>query len=519
MFKTLILTLVCCFALIKLWGQTTTDSLVVADNFNLQQIDLFFAETKENWSSLSVKKQQESLAQAKLYLERGFLSKAVIAQKYGWLQAYQKWRDQAIFGSEQLAQLSDTLYRYPLADLQSNLPEKTACLEYFWGDSMVYLFYVDQETAQLLRLGRRSPQWERQIVDFVQQLSDPERLSLGEPDLLGPFIQESSALYARFLAPVVSLLPMRKKLLIIPDGPLYQLPFEVLLHQPAGRKRFGDLPYLFREKAIFYHYSSNLFLQEQDSLPQKGGQLLAIAGTYQQDQGRKLAVLPKKRLEIGRLARQFEGRFLLDSLATEANFKANVNRYAVIHLALHSLQEPRQPLESALAFSNITHKQEDDLLQAEEIMNLPISADLTVLSACQGAKRGQTSSALSRAFMYAGCPTTLISLWQIDDESTAVLLEDYYRQIAAGAEKSTALQRAKLKYLSENRNSLASHPIFWSAFIQFGPDQPIYLAERAVGNAVLFLASIFAGGIGLLLILSVILRWKRDNATAGVYRK
>lgn len=516
MFKTLILTLAYYFVLHSSWAQTTpTASLATVDSFNLQQIDRLFEHLEEDWPSFSAEKQENLLQQAGLYLERGLLSPQSNAKKYSWIQQYKKIRDRAIFQQEALALLSDSLRQYSLADLQANLPDKTACLEYFWGDFMIYVFYIDKETAQFLRLGLASAPLAEQLKQFNQQLSEPKQLGLGESELIGPFVQEASAVYERLLAPLTSLLPRNKKLLIIPDGPLFQLPFEVLLHRPVDKKHFGDLPYLIKDKAIFYHYSSSLFLQQQNDRPKKGGQMLAIAGGYQQNQERKLAVLPKKRLEIGRLARQFEGHFLLDSLATEANFKANINRYAVIHLAMHGLENPAQPLQSALAFSNASHEQEDDLLQAKEIMNLPISADLTVLSACQGAK----STALSRAFMYAGCPTTLISLWQVDDESTAILLEDYYRQIAAGAEKSIAIQRAKFKYLSEHKNSLAAHPFYWSAFVQFGTDQSVYLAEKTIGNAVLFLASIFAGGISLLLILSLILRWKRDSAKADVYRK
>lgn len=520
MFRILILSLFCCFALNLSWAQTVpTDSLATVDSFNLQQIDRLFEQLEENWSSLSAEKQENLLQEATLYLERGLLSPQSHAQKYSWIQQYKRIRDRAMFKQQALAQLSDSLRQYSLADLQANLPDKTACLEYFWGNSMVYVFYVDQETAQFLRLGLASDQLAEELEQFRQQLSDPKQLELGEAELIGPFIQQSSALYEQLLAPLTSLLPSNKKLLIIPDGPLLQLPFEVLLNRPAGKKRFGDLPYLIKDKAIFYHYSSSLFLEQQKDRPKKGGQMLAIAGSYTEGQGRKLENLPKTRLEIGRLARQFEGRFLLDSLASEANFKANIKRYAVIHLAMHSLQDKAEPLRSGLAFSNLPQKEEDNLLMASEIMNLPISADLVVLSACQASQKGHTSSALSRAFMYAGCPSSLLSLWQIDNESTAILLEDYYRQIAAGADKSSALQRAKLKYLSANKNSIAAHPIFWAAFVQIGIDQPLYLAEKTMGNALLFLASIFAGGIGLLLILSVIFRWRRHADAEGIYRK
>ena len=412
---------------------------------------------------------------------------------------------------------------YSLEELQQSLSPQMAAIEYVWGDSIVYLLYVDSETAQLLRLSNDPRQLEKQVYTFLGLLSNYKQLELGEPELLGPFVQQSSALYERLLAPLSSLLPSNKKLLIIPDGPLLQLPFEALLNRPAGKKRFGDLPYLIKDKAIFYHYSSSLFLEQQKDRPKKGGQMLAIAGSYTEGQGRKLESLPKTRLEIGRLARQFEGRFLLDSLATEANFKANIKRYAVIHLAMHGIQDKAEPLRSGLAFSNVPQKEEDNLLMANEIMNLPISADLVVLSACETAvgrfQQGNATASLARAFMYAGTPAALVSLWQVNDESTAILMEDYYRQIAAGADKSSALQRAKLKYLSANKNSIAAHPIFWAAFVQIGIDQPLYLAEKTMGNALLFLASIFAGGIGLLLILSVIFRWRRHADAEGIYRK
>jgi CHAT domain-containing protein len=95
------------------------------------------------------------------------------------------------------------------------------------------------------------------------------------------------------------------------------------------------------------------------------------------------------------------------------------------------------------------------------------SADLVVLSACEtqlGARsRGDDVVGLNRAFLYAGAPSVIASLWSVNDQATAVLMAAFYRELRAGASKAVALQRAQ----AETR-ALYPHPYYWAAFVLTG---------------------------------------------------
>ena len=125
-------------------------------------------------------------------------------------------------------------------------------------------------------------------------------------------------------------------------------------------------------------------------------------------------------------------------------------------------------MRSALVLTLDDNPEEDGFLQAREISNLRMNADLVVLSACQTGK-GRLENAegvlgLPRTFFYAGARSTISSLWKINDKSTAELMPEFYRYLAAGNNKARSLRLAKLNMLQ----SRFSHPFYWAAFILTG---------------------------------------------------
>jgi CHAT domain-containing protein len=124
-------------------------------------------------------------------------------------------------------------------------------------------------------------------------------------------------------------------------------------------------------------------------------------------------------------------------------------------------------LQSALAFS--TADKEDGFLTADEILSLSLRANLAVLSACdtgRGQITGDGVIGLSRAFMAAGVPSVIVSLWSVPDLPTAKLMVEFYRQRQQGTDKTQALRQAMLTVMQSHPN-----PIDWSAFVLMGqPD-------------------------------------------------
>jgi len=112
---------------------------------------------------------------------------------------------------------------------------------------------------------------------------------------------------------------------------------------------------------------------------------------------------------------------------------------------------------------------EDGLLEVSEIMDLDLDCDLVVLSACRTG-RGQLLSAegfigLSRAFLYAGARSVVVSLWNVDDMSTSELMKSFYGFLAEGKTNTEALRLAKEDTL---KNGKETHPYYWAPFIITG---------------------------------------------------
>jgi CHAT domain-containing protein len=114
--------------------------------------------------------------------------------------------------------------------------------------------------------------------------------------------------------------------------------------------------------------------------------------------------------------------------------------------------------------------EEDGFLEVSEISRLDLDCDLVVLSACQTG-RGQLLSGegivgLSRAFLYAGARSVVVSLWNVSDISTGQLMKNFYQNLTAGQSNAAALRRAKLQMLSSGKE--ARHPYYWSSFVMVG---------------------------------------------------
>jgi CHAT domain-containing protein len=173
----------------------------------------------------------------------------------------------------------------------------------------------------------------------------------------------------------------------------------------------------------------------------------------------------------------------IGAAAKEENLKSNESLSSArrIHFATHGIMSERQPHYSGLILSlpqalrnqpsaiSYQLSAEDGLLQVYEIFNLKLNAELVVLSACRTGLgkevKGEGLIGLTRAFMYAGAPSMVASLWQVADRSTADLMVTFYQQLNQDRDKADALRQAKLKVIEAGRYA---HPYYWSPFILVG---------------------------------------------------
>jgi len=397
-----------------------------------------------------------------------------------------------------------------LSEIQGLLDNSTALLEFFVGEESSYLFVV---TRQGLATHPLPPRRQLEpLVERVHAAVEQDSRFRGRH-----FAEDAYQLYRLLLLPASGDLRGKSRLIIAPDGPFHSLNFEVLLTAavPGGGPPRRDLPYLIRERSVSYVPSASVLAQlltesrrrgeadvrgklfvgfgdpSEASSPAQGtgAAPLAIGGCDRpggpggwRRGGLALAgvgqprPLPAAHDEVCRIAKLFpadEAVVFLGRDASEENVKtsASVTWARNLHFAAHGLLEESSPERSGLRLAHASST-EDGLLQVREVFNLDLHADLVVLSACQSglgkAVSGEGLIGMTRAFLYAGAGSVVVSLWQVDDNSTSDLMVSFYRHLQEVGDKTVALRHAKLELIDRSRYV---HPYFWAPFILIGRPQ------------------------------------------------
>ena len=391
-------------------------------------------------------------------------------------------------------------------EVQDRLEPHQAFIEYYQGDTTSFVFTITKADYHVepIRLD------EDTLITTFRTYFEPETF---EPEA-DTYADISHQIYQNYVAPALEKLDASiTELIVVPDGKLSYIPFDILLAAPANHENTQGLPYLLRDYQIHYTYSASLYFNDFSTLSTKD-QYLAFAPAYESMLTDTVAVnslgnfrnqitpLAFNSTEVKHLANQFKGVGFLGETANERNFKENVEEYGVLHLAMHTIVDDEDPMNSKLVFSNSKDTLEDDQLHAFEIYNMEIPSQLTVLSACETGfgklAKGEGALSLARAFSYAGSPSVVMSHWPVDDQTTAELMRYFYDYLAEGLPKSEALRKAKLDFLN-NTHSARAHPFFWGSFVVMGDDSPVQLERRLVISSYwwLLLGFIVVGLTGL----------------------
>jgi CHAT domain-containing protein/Tfp pilus assembly protein PilF len=336
--------------------------------------------------------------------------------------------------------------------------------------------------------------------------SEAFRLSVADRALT---IKEAGqSLYNLLLKPAEKQLRGVTKLCIVPDGPLWNLPFQALYDQGKG--------FLLEQSAIYYAPSLSV-LREMTKRGDRVRNLEQQAGTRSRrssSQGKlasrsapptllavgnptlgaptiskiksarrdeALGPLPDTEREVKTLGRLYAGgehKILVGKQATEAAVKADAGKFQILHLATHAVLDDASPMYSRIMLSSSAEDaQQDGMLEAWELAKLDLEAEMVVLSACETARGhlsdGEGVIGMSWALFIAGCPSVVVSQWKVDSARTADLMVEFHRNLLsqrnAGIKrpsKSEALRQAALKLIRGPFN----HPVYWASFVLIGDD-------------------------------------------------
>ena len=372
--------------------------------------------------------------------------------------------------------------KYPdpitLKDVQEQiLQEGEVLVEYLQGEEEFYVFVIGKQyfASQVIpSKDQTSISLTDKIIELLESIHDFSNSHK-------PFDAELAyEVYQRLFQPLQE--EIRKAandkpiqaLILIPDGILFYLPFEILVTKP------GEKPeYLLQQYPIVYASSAQVLktLSSQKTLNYTND-LLALAPCNKKDrsiEGGLAKKLEFSEQEIKNIAQYYPTKAvckLNDEASRDFLLKNSIgNRY--LHISTHGLLDADNPMYCGLVFP-------DGVLHTYEIFNMDIDAELVFLSACQTGlgkmKKGEGMVGLSRAFFYAGTHSLVVSLWKTADAFAPAFMKRFYGYIKNGKNKVEALRQTKLWMIEKSYHNdeksgetiYHSHPYYWAPFILIG---------------------------------------------------
>lgn len=376
-------------------------------------------------------------------------------------------------------------YVLDVKQVQQLLDDETTLISFFLLDDKVLAFLIRSDSFFTIPLEASPEALLSQIVTF----HDFANVNVAHP-------ASAVALYEMLIAPLKDKLAT-PHLTIIPHSFLHYLPFAALTD---GQR------YLIDDYSLSVLPSASVLPFIGDNVPREaagsplilGNPLtadfditasLAIQASQYRD---RLGPLPYAEKESKAIAALFGVEPLLGRAATESALREQISAANILHLAAHGTYNPVAPLHSLIALA--PDEANDGWLTVGEVYGLDLeNADLVVLSACQThlgqLSAGDELAGLIRAFVFAGTPSVMASLWRVDDRATSLLMERFYTHLQEGSGKVAALRQDQLEVREQYPN-----PYYWAAFVLSGAGGEIGQIEPGSTEAETVAEKTLAGG-------------------------
>lgn len=387
----------------------------------------------------------------------------------------------------------------PIEDARAALPTGTLYVAFSVGPDSTAVFLVPadlREPIHAFEVAVSQPELARRVVSVEELVSvRPVAGSTSEHELA----EASRELFER-LFPLEARETIRSasRLMISPDGPLWELPFAALVTNHSG-----EPGWLGRATALSYQQSLTVYASERRRPRDTGNPLQALvvgdpwfgpgAGAsadgpvlrgeryFLFEDGLSPGRLPGTRAETQEIGRIYGTVPLSGAAASEAAVRSRLPGADVVHLATHGYFHPQLAMSSGILLSapatapSLGETADDGCLQAWEILSqIELSADLVVLSACETGRGNEVTGeglvGLTRAFQAAGARSVLATHWRIDDESASELMVQFHARVRGGLAKDEALRQAMEALAS---TEATRHPFYWAGFFLTGDPGPL----------------------------------------------
>jgi len=464
---------------------------------------------------------------------------AQLRGEYQEIEAQLRQQNPHLSSLEEFAPLS-------LEQIQRELRDSnTMLLEYSLGDERSYLWAITSNSILSYELpGRKlieDPARELLTLITAQQGIEGQSANDYQANIEASenlYFEKARGLSQLLLGPLADKLG-NKRLIVVAEGALQYVPFAAL-PAPVGETA-GSRTLLLETNEIIVEPSFSALIAIRNSTAQHASsptKLLAVIAdpvlSRNDDRVQNEPLLPSTALAaadrpseiltrdggLTRLAHAAEEADAISAVAPwgstmvakgfdasrETAMSPNIGQYQIVHFATHGFLDSEHPELSGIVLSMVDRNgvRTNGLMPLHDIYSLDLSAELTVLSACQTALgkdiKGEGLVGLTHAFMSAGSKSVVASLWKVDDRATAVLMADFYESmLQQGMSPAAALRSAKLKMIRDKRWSA---PYYWAGFVlqgeytnRIGVDHYSWLNMRVV-----FLSLLILTATGLVII-------------------
>ena len=347
----------------------------------------------------------------------------------------------------------NTVENIDLKSLYAKLEkDKAIMVEYFLGFESMYIFSLANRKIKLEHLDVTDTAVPN-IISFLDYFSDANKII----DNISGYNHRGNSVYKMLKLPTNS---TYKNLIIVPDGLLNFLPFEALITKESTTTNFAQMHYLLNDFRIAYNNSAGFYLNGKPISSDKKT-VLGIFPVFEKTNYE----LSFSKNEMQSIKNNFDGEFFDYSNATFDNFKKNAANYSILHLSTHATSGDTGTPASIKFY--------DREIFYSELYNLNINPDLVVLSACETGigklYKSEGAMSVARGFQFAGAQNLLFSLWKVNDYTTSVFMDDFYKNIKNDQSYFEANTNAKLDFLKDKSISNAKKsPYYWSAFVYYG---------------------------------------------------